>query len=526
MQVNACRRAAIDSGRMETSVAPVPAPPRASAQVRLRRMGIDTYQTPVIYMRRACAVCRAEGFEAQSRIEVRCNGRRTVATLNVVTDGLLGEDEAGLSEAAWRMLDAREGDTAALRHPPQLESLRAVRAKTYGLALSEADARAIVDDIASGSYSDLELAAFVTACAGERLSLDETIHLTRAMVDAGRCLTWDRAPVVDKHCVGGLPGNRTTLIVVPIVAACGLTIPKTSSRAITSPAGTADVMEVLAPVDLDVAAMRRVVEREGGCIVWGGAMRLSPADDVMIRVERPLELDSEGQLVASVLSKKIAAGSSHVVIDLPVGPTAKVRDAAAAQRLRERFLAVGRALSLEVRLLASDGREPVGRGIGPALEARDALAVLRNDAAAPRDLRERALVLAAAILEMSGRFAPGTGHARALQALEDGSAWGKFDAICRAQGGRREPPVAPFRRAIEARAAGTVRSIDNRRVARLAKLAGAPRATAAGLDLHARLGDAVARGQPLFTLCSTSAGEFSYALDYLADHPDIMEITP
>ena len=194
--------------------------------------------------------------------------------------------------------------------------------------------------------------------------------------------------------------------------------------------------------------------------------------------------------------------------------------------MRERFLAVGRALSLEVRLLASDGREPVGRGIGPALEARDALAVLRNDAAAPQDLRERALVLAAAVLEVSGRFAPGTGHARALQALEDGSAWGKFDAICRAQGGRRELPVAPFRRAIEARAAGTVRSIDNRRVARLAKLAGAPRATAAGLDLHARLGDAVARGQPLFTLCSASAGEFSYALDYLADHPDIMEITP
>lgn len=500
-------------------------PQRASALVRLRRMGIDTYQAPVIYLRRNSAVCRAEGFEAQSRVEVRCDGRGLIATLNVVTDARLQDDEAGLSEAAWRLLGAAEGDAAELRHPLPLESLGALRAKVYGARLSDEQLRAIVHDVAAGAYSELELAAFVTACAGERLDAAETVALTRAMVDAGQRLDWGRAPIVDKHCIGGLPGNRTSLIVVPIVAACGLTIPKTSSRAITSPAGTADVMEVLAPVDLSLAAMRRVVEQEGGCIAWGGAVGLSPADDVLIRVERPLDFDSEGQLVASVLSKKIAAGSTHVVLDVPVGPSAKVRSPEAARRLAERFVATGRALGLEVRPLLTAGDEPVGRGIGPALEARDALAVLRGAAAAPADLRERALAVAAAILELGGLPA-GEGLARARDALDGGAAGRKFDAICRAQGGPREVPVARFHRAIESGAAGVVRALHNRKLARLAKLAGAPRAPGAGIDLHVRRGQAIARGEPLFTLHSDSAGELAYALDYLAEHPDLLVVGP
>ena len=506
--------------------AEAPPAPRASALVRLRRMGIDTYQAPVIYMRRDCAVCRSEGFEAQSRVEVWRDGRRILATLNVVTGDFLPPDEAGLSDAAWRLLDAHEGDTAELRHAPPLASLSALRGKVYGRALSAAEINAIVRDIAGGRYSELELAAFVTACAGQRLDAQETTLLTHAMVDVGQRLAWDRDVVVDKHCIGGLPGNRTSLLVVPIVAACGLTIPKTSSRAITSPAGTADTMEVLAPVALDLAGMRRVVESEGGCIVWGGAVGLSPADEVLIRVERPLDFDSEGQLVASVLSKKIAAGSTHVVIDLPVGPTAKVRDVDTARRLCERFTATGRALGLRVRPLVTDGRQPVGRGIGPALEARDCLAVLRNEPSAPSDLRERALTLAAEVIETAGVYRGTRARPLAEEALAGGAAWRKFEAICRAQGGLREPPAARFHREIPGKTAGTVRGIDNRRLARLAKLAGAPHDAAAGVDLHVRIGDVVAADQPLFTLHADTAGELTYALDYLAGQPDLLTVAP
>ncbi len=492
--------------------------------LRLRRLGIDTYDEPVVYMSEDCPVCRAEGWEALSRVEVTCNERVIVASIHVVTDGLLAADEASLSNAAWAMLDAVEGGSVGVAPSPPLASLSAVRAKVYGDRLEEPAIRSIIRDIAAGRYSAIHLSAFVTACAGGRLDLEETVALTRAMVDVGDRLAWPATPIVDKHSVGGLPGNRTTMIVVPVLAALGFTMPKTSSRAITSPSGTADAMETVAPVALDLPAIRRVVEREGGCIAWGGAVRLSPADDVIIRVERPLDLDSEGQLVASVLSKKIAAGSTDVVIDMPVGPTAKVRSASAAAALEARLLAVGRALGLRLVVDRGNGSQPIGRGVGPALEARDVLAVLQRDPSAPADLRERALSLAGAVVDLASGWAAGDGYGRARAVLDDGRAWTKFQTICDAQGGMRTPPRAPYTHVVTGRVAGQVTSIDNRRLARLAKLTGAPKARAAGLELHVRVGARVERGQPLYTLHAEAPGELEYALTYAPDPGPIIAV--
>lgn len=489
--------------------------------LRARRLDLDTRQEAVVFMHRDCPVCRSEGFAAHARVQLRCADRAVIATLYQVHDGLIGPGEAGLSDAAWQRLELTDGALLTVSHPQPVESLRAVRARIYGQRFDGASLAAVMRDVVAGRYADVELAAFVTACAAGPLDGAEIIHLTRAMVDAGERLEWGRAPVLDKHCVGGLPGNRTTPIVVAIAAACGLTMPKTSSRAITSPAGTADVMETLTRVDLDLPAMRRVVEAEGACLAWGGAVRLSPADDTLIRIERALDVDSEGQLVASVLSKKIAAGATHVVLDLPVGPTAKVRSAAAAQALGVYLEATAREFGLTVRVLHSDGSAPVGRGIGPALEARDVLAVLTGAADAPADLRARALVLAGAVLELGGVAAADQGGALAARVLDDGRAWRKFQAICTAQGGMRTPPVAHYHRDITAPYGARVLAVDNRRLARVAKLAGAPDDKAAGVSLHARPGSVVQGGQALYTIHAESPGELAYAADYAAATPDI-----
>lgn len=490
--------------------------------LKVRRIGIDTYQEPVIYMRHDCHICRSEGFEAQSRITVQGAARSIVATLNVVATTLLGPDEAGLSEAAWHKLSVAAGEEVRLSHARPLESFSAVRGKIYGNPLSEERAGAIIRDVIAGLYSDIEMASFITACAGDHLDVDEITGLTRAMINAGSRLSWKIAPIVDKHCVGGLPGNRTTLLVVPIVAACGLTISKTSSRAITSPAGTADTMETLAPVELSMAEMQSVVAREGGCIVWGGSVNLSPADDILIRVERPLDLDSSGQLVASVLSKKAAAGATHVLIDIPVGPTAKVRSREAAQVLGTMLTTVGRNFGLQVRTMLTDGSQPVGRGVGPALEARDVLAVLRNESDGPSDLRDRALLLAGGLLELGGAAGHDQGESLARSVLESGRALRKLEAICEAQGGMREPPKAPYSCVLTAERPGIVRGVDNRRLARIAKLAGAPKAPAAGLDFHARPGSLVRTGEPLLTLHAQSPGELAYARAYAESQPDVI----
>lgn len=495
-------------------------------RLRARRALIDTYQQAVVYLRSDCAVCRAEGFEAQAEVELVAAGRAVPAILHRVDADWLACDEAALSMAAWDLLGVQEGHDVFVRHAAPLESLSLLRAKIYGGRLDDHAMRAFIGDVAHGRVSDLHLAAFVTACAGGRLDFGETVSLTRAMVAVGERIEWGVSPVLDKHCVGGVPGNRTSPIVVAIVAACGVVMPKTSSRAITSPAGTADAMETLAPVMLDLPAIRRVVEREGGCIAWGGAARLSPADDVLIRVERPLDLDSEAQLVASVLSKKVAAGAERVLIDMPVGPTAKVRSSAAARSLSASLEAVGAELGLRVNVVETDGRQPVGRGIGPALEALDVMSVLQRHATAPADLRDRALLLAGHVLEMAGRATPGHGVALATQTLDSGRALGKFIAICEAQGGLRQPPRAAHRRDVVALRAGRVGSVDNRRLARAAKLAGAPHDVSAGAEIHVRLGDPVQAGQALFTLHAGAPGELAYALAYAEGGAPIVAVDP
>lgn len=493
-------------------------------RLRVVRAGIDTYQQPVVYMHRDCPVCRSEGFAALTRVLMLVGDIELIATLNVVTGDHLPMDTVALSEAAWAAVQPSEDAWATFRHPEPPASAGALRAKVFGERLDPEDFLALMRDTAENRLSDLELAAFVTACAGTRLDQNETLALTRAMVAVGQTLDWGHEPVLDKHCVGGLPGNRTTPIVVAIIAALGHRIPKTSSRAITSPAGTADTMEVMAPVALDLAGMRRVVEREGGCVVWGGTVRLSPADDVLIRVERPLDFDSDGQLVASVLSKKLAAGASHVLIDMPVGPTAKVRGEQAADLLAARLSATAGELGMQLAVHRSDGRQPVGVGIGPALEAHDVLAVLRGQPDGPADLRERALDLAGALLELGAGVPAGKGRVQAAQTLASGAAWRKFLAICEAQGGFREPGLAPYRAEVTSATGGRVQAIDNRRLAKVAKLAGAPGAALAGLSCRWRLGDVIPAGTPLYTVHSESPGERDYALAYARSHPDILRL--
>jgi len=481
----------------------------------LSRAGIDTYRQPVVFMREDCHVCRAEGFAALTRIEVTLGDRSVIATLNVLTNGdWLPDDTAALSEEAWAALKPQPGDRASFTHPEPPDSVSAIRAKVYGETLEQQRFDAIIRDVLDHRLSDLDLAAFITACAGDRLSIAETIALTRSMQAAGETLDWGGAEIYDKHCVGGLPGNRTTPIIVSIIAAAGLMIPKTSSRAITSPAGTADTMEVMSPVSLDIPALRRVVEAEGGCIVWGGNLALSPADDVLIRIERPLDFDSDGQLVASVLSKKAAVGAKRVLIDVPVGPTAKVRSAETAAALAERLRAVGKAIGLTLSIHQSDGTAPVGRGIGPALEAQDVLAVLRRNENFPVDLRDRALDIAGALLDLVPETGSAGGRKVAAQLLDSGAAEAKFMAICDAQGGFTEPGEARYHAVITSRTAGRLIAIDNRRIARTAKLAGAPRQQLAGLRLLVQIGDHIEFGKPLFEIHAETLGELEYARSY------------
>lgn len=491
--------------------------------VKAKKLHLDAGRNPIVFLNKYCPVVALEGFEGMARIRVYNEKKSIIAILNLVNSSVVMPEEIGLCDRALKMLDVEEGSDLEIAHMEPITSFSAVRAKMYGHPFTEESMYEIIADIVKGKYSDTHISSFSTACEGRNMNEDEVAYLTRAMVETGDKISWGKDMVVDKHCIGGIPGNRTTMVVIPIVAAGGLCMPKTSSRAITSPAGTADTMEVLSPVDLDLDAMKKVVNEEGACIVWGGSVSLSPSDDLLIKVKRDLDIDSEGQMIASIISKKVAAGSTHVLIDIPTGPTAKVRTMKDAKRLKKQFESIGKKLGTHVKAIITDGTKPIGYGIGPALEARDVIAVLKNEKEAPKDLRDKSIMLAGLILEFSPKIKTGEGEKLAKELLKNGKAWQKFKDICDAQGGLRTIPSAAYTYEIKADTTGRIHKIDNRKLAKLAKLAGAPEAKAAGVYLHKNLKANVKKGEILMTIHSESEGELSLALDLLKKYP-IFEI--
>jgi thymidine phosphorylase len=448
---------------------------------------------------------------------VSCDEQRIEAVLNVVDDDrIVGVDELGLSEQAFGQLCAGDAGEVQVAQAEPPASMDAVRRKIGGHRLSQDDYRAITRDIAQSRYSKMEMAAFLVATGQNGLDREEVFMLTRAMLETGSRIDWNEPLVADKHCIGGIPGNRTSMLVVPIVAAHGMLIPKTSSRAITSPAGTADTMEVLAKVEIAPEALDKLVRHERGCLAWGGTTRLAPVDDMLISVERPLGIDSQGQMVASILSKKLAAGATHLLLDIPVGPTAKVRHMREAMQLRKLFEYVGDHMGLHLEAIISDGRQPIGKGIGPVLEVRDVMQVLQNDPAAPVDLREKSLRLAGRIIEFDPDVRGGQGYAIAREILESGRAIDKLDRIIKAQGEKtNRPRMGRLHFDVCASASGTVTAIDNFFLARLARLAGAPIAPGAGVDLFRKLGDKVEQGEPLYRLYAEFPSNHEFARDYV-----------
>jgi thymidine phosphorylase len=489
-----------------------------TGRLAARLLPYDTFRENVAVLSRDNAVLRPERLAGVRRLEIKARGV-TILASPMIADAAAGlaPGEIGLPQPAFRRLRIAPGDHVEIAPARPPRSLDAVRAKIRGETLAADDMAEVVADLVSHRCSDMEIAAFLIACASF-MTADETLALTEAMVAVGARLAWGERTVVDKHCIGGIPGNRTSLIVTPIVAAHGLTIPKTSSRAITSPAGTADTMEVLARVDLTEDEMRDVVERCGGCIAWGGRVNLSPADDVLISVERPLGIDTPEQMVASIMSKKVSAGSNHLVIDMPVGPTAKIRDASGALRLRKLFEFVAARMGVSIDVVATDGTRPVGRGVGPLLETQDVLAVLDRRPDAPRDLADKAVMLAGRLLEIDPDVPGGRGPDRARELIASGAARRKLDEIIEAQGPSPvRAQLGGMAHEVTAPRAGRIAAIDCLRIAAVARLAGAPTDVGAGLTLLKGVGDEVRAGEPLYRIHGDEPSEFGFAVEAAGD---------
>ncbi|UOM33185.1 phosphonate metabolism protein/1,5-bisphosphokinase (PRPP-forming) PhnN [Acuticoccus sp. I52.16.1] len=474
----------------------------ARLPLAVHRVPVTLPGGPVAFVHRAALPLASQQVAAGGGTEVVADS--AVRVRLAVTDGpLVDPASVGLPDAVFDRLGAAEGSEVVLRRAAPPVSRDALRRKIAGDTLGAGAIATIVRDIVDGRYSEAEVAGFLVA-ASRQLTVTEIAALTKERAGLVVPIAWDRRLVVDKHSLGGVPGNPISLVVVPVVAAHGLPIPKTSSRAITSAAGTADIMECAARVDLDAADLKRVVSTAGGAVAWAGRISHSPLDDVMNAINRPLGIASPGLDVSSILSKKLAVGATHVAIDIPVGPAAKVKTAEAGAELARLFEEVGRAVGLTVRAAISDGRHPLGRGVGPALELEDALAILSGAPEACAALRAKAVNVAGTILEWDPAVREGEGPATAARLLASGAALDAFRAIVAAQGPVERLAPGPFTRPLLAPRAGRVADIDVFAVAGLARAVGAPLDKGAGVRLTVRVGDEVAAGDVLADVVASS----------------------
>jgi len=455
-------------------------------------------------------------FHRGDRIRLKKGRKEAIAIIDTTnSEKVVARGYIGLMDESVKKLKISNGHIEVLPEPVP-GSVELIRKKLDGKRLCYNEYVEIIHDILYNKLTPLEIAYFVSGIYVHRMGLDEIACLTRAIVNTGDIFKLDHEKIIDKHCIGGVPGNRTTMIVVPIIAAAGLYIPKTSSRAITSPAGTADTMEVLCKVSFSLQEMKKIVKKTNGCLVWGGSLNLAPADDKIISVEKPLSLDAESQLLASIMSKKKSVSATHIVIDIPYGKDAKVETRKKALHLKNMFQLLGRKLNIKTEVVLTDGSQPIGNGIGPLLEARDILYILTRNNKRPLDLEKKALIIAGKLLEIGGKAKKFYGIKLAKKILDSGKAYEKFHEIVREQDGLMLDPdkikLAAHKFDVKASRNGKVVHIDNKFISKIAVMAGAPKDKKAGIYLYKHKKQRVRIDDILYTIYSESKDELNFVL--------------
>src|SRR5512136_1566335 len=468
---------------------------------------------------------RERGMNPGDRVRVKAKGAAVTAILDTTTQMVKPGQVGIFTEAHKELKDAKNVDILPAPRPASLCYIKMMMDKKK---LNEDQIKSIVRDIVDNHLSDIELSAYITASYIHNMDSQETEWLTRAMIDTGDKIHFDTHPVMDKHSIGGVPGNKVSLLIVPIVAAAGLLIPKTSSRAITGAGGTADLMEILAPVEFSAQEIKEITENVGGVIAWGGATNIAPADDKLIKAEYALSIDPYSQMLASIMAKKGAVGADAVAVDMPVGSGTKLPTPEAGRSVARDLIDLGERLGIRVECAMTFGGSPVGRTIGPALEVQEAFTVLENKGG-PNSLREKSLSLAGILLEMGGVAARGEGYRAADDILSSGKAHKKMMEIIEAQGGNpqvksEEIQIGEHQEEVLSPSNGYVVAFFNKRIVELARLAGAPADKMAGVVIHKKMGEMVKKGEPLFTLYSSSGWDLdSVAKDAKRLMPIVVE---
>ncbi len=361
--------------------------------------------------------------------------------------------------------------------------------KRDGGVLDEHEIHCLVDGYTKGTVPDYQIASLLAFIFCRGMTSQETQALTRVMMDSGRVLSWSRDRFyVDKHSTGGI-GDKVSLVLAPLAAACGVRVPMISGRGLGHTGGTLDKLEAIPGfrTDLSAADFQRVVDTVG-CAIVSQTADICPADKKIYGLRDVTgTVPSLPLIVSSIMSKKLAEGVDGLVLDVKYGSGAFMKSVPAARELAEAMVAVGRLMGRKMVALLTDMNQPLGRAVGNALEVDEVVAILRNAATEP-DLMQVTLALGSEMLVMAGAAADAASAEKLLrEKLASGAAYSKFEEMVKAQGGDLARPMARAKHQTPVRAvrAGYVQSIDSERIGWAAIALGAGRRVAADLVDHA-----------------------------------------
>ncbi|MHA1746956.1 MAG: thymidine phosphorylase [Promethearchaeota archaeon] len=498
-------------------------------QFAIKRLGLSTGTINVVVLREDDAF--KLGVRPGDRVRVFRLTRKNaliepgkIAVVDIALDSIIAHGEAGLYHETVNKMDLTEKDTEiTLFKSSRPPSFQYIKQKILGQKLSTHEIQEIIKDVTDERLLPIELGAFITAVQIQGLTDNEIVDFTHALANSGDIL--DLGPdVFDKHSTGGVPGNKVSLIIVPILAAARICIPKTSTRAITSPSGTADSMEVLAPVTFSKDEMMAILNETHAGIFWPGLMRSAPASNILINISKSLDTDPLSLMVASILSKKLAVGVKKLVLDVPCGRGTKFSTPQEGEIFAVRFKHIAARVGIETVCLLTSADQPIGHAVGPALEAREALRLLQHTELGPSSLLHKATDLAGVLLELAGKTPEGHGKDLAIQILFSGQAYEKMRDIIKIQGGNQDImpediEVGPLSAEIRAEKSGIVSGIRNQHINQIAKLAGCPGIKTAGVEIIHKIGAQLKVGDVIMKIYAKTEESLQKAIEYANGHP-------
>ena len=427
-----------------------------------------------------------------------------------LTDKYVQANEIWVTQDFLNEYPIMEWDTVLIsfvQHHPL--SMQAIRKKLLWKKINEEEINAIIEDVKNNKIHDLVLAYYVATSFFYKTDIHELAYTTKATA-----YTWDmyRFPwiVAGKYCIWWVPGNETTMVVIPILASLGITVPKTFSKAITSPAATWECVNVLMDIEFDKQEVIRITDKVWACLVWNEKLNLAPVNDRIIKVSAPLGMEPYARMISSIMAKNYAMGINHCLIDIPMWPTAKVATMKDAKRVAKHFKEIWEYLWIKMDVHITDGSQPIWRWIWACLQTREALRILQQYKTRSEDLEKKIIFLASRLLLLCWAANGLTNAENLVKAqLANWEAWKKMQKIIKAQNWNpniksEDIHLGKFTYDVVADKNCTISKVDMKHLNTMVRWLWAPKEYQAWIYLHKKLWDKVKKWEVIYTMYSPS----------------------